>query len=62
MNERAPARLYVVAITSLALLVVGLVLTANESKPTLAAILSGVGALGMFACAWIVKRHQNERS
>jgi hypothetical protein len=59
---RPPARFSVVGIASLALLLTGSVLTANESKPTVALILSVVGALGMFACAWIIKRHQNQRS
>jgi ABC-type Fe3+-siderophore transport system permease subunit len=56
MSERPSARFYVIGLSSLALLCVALVLTANESAPTLAAVLGVIGALGMFVCARIVKR------
>jgi hypothetical protein len=60
MSERPPARFYVVGLSSLALLVVGLVLTATETIPTIAPVVSLFGALGMFACWWML-RHQQER-
>jgi hypothetical protein len=52
-------RLYLVGMTSLASLCVGLVLKADETHRTLALILSVAGALGMFACARMVKRGQS---
>jgi hypothetical protein len=48
-------RFYLVGMLSLTSLCVGLVLTADESHPTLALILSIAGALGMFTCARLVK-------
>jgi ABC-type iron transport system FetAB permease component len=62
MTGRPPARFYLVGLTSLALLLVGFVLTVSESASTLAAVLDVLGALGMFACAWIIKRHQSRRA
>lgn len=58
MSERPPARFYLIGLSSLALLVVGFVLTATESASTLAAVLDVLGALGMFAAALTIKRHQ----
>jgi glucose uptake protein GlcU len=51
-------RFYIVGTTALALLIVGLVLTADESSPRIARAAILLGALGMFACAWLIKRHQ----
>jgi ABC-type iron transport system FetAB permease component len=62
MSERPPAHFYLIGLTSLSLLVVGFVLTASESDSTLAAVLGILGALGMFASALIIKRHQRRRS
>jgi|NGEPerStandDraft_6_1074524.scaffolds.fasta_scaffold19277_2 uncharacterized membrane protein YqjE len=58
MKQRPPARFYVVGFASLALLIVGLVLTATETIATIAPILSLLGALGMFACWWMLRRQQ----
>jgi uncharacterized membrane protein YqjE len=58
MSERPPARFFAFGFSSLALLVVGLVLTATETIPTIAPVVSLLGALGMFACWWILRRQQ----
>ena len=55
---RPSTRLYLVGIASLVALCVGLVLTAGESHRTLALLLSVAGALGMFACSWMLRRRQ----
>jgi hypothetical protein len=39
-------------------MLVGSVLISDERKPTLALILTIVGALGLLAFSWIAKRHQ----
>jgi F0F1-type ATP synthase assembly protein I len=61
MSERPPVRFYVIGLTSLALLVVGFVLSVDDSDTALAAVLGVLGALGMFASALIIKRHQRTR-
>lgn len=57
--ERPPPGLWLVGIPSLALMLAGSMLTSYETQPTLAAVLSGIGTLGMFTCAWIVRRHRS---
>jgi hypothetical protein len=61
MSERPPAYFYLIGVVSLALLVVGFVLTATESASTFAAVLGVLGALGMFAAAFIIKRRPGRR-
>jgi ABC-type Fe3+-siderophore transport system permease subunit len=62
MSDRPPAHFYLIGLSSLALLVVAFVLRASESDSGLASVLGILGALGMFACALIIKRHQGRRS
>ena len=57
MSERPPARFYALGFSSLALLIVALVLAATETIPTIVSLL---GALGMFVC-WRMLRRQQER-
>jgi hypothetical protein len=46
-----PARFFLLGVFSLTLLIVNLVLVANETATTLSTALGVIGALGMFACA-----------
>jgi hypothetical protein len=51
VSDRPPARFFLLGLFSLTLLIVNLVLVANETAPTLSTALGVIGALGMFACA-----------
>jgi uncharacterized membrane protein YqjE len=60
VRERSPpARFFLLGLFSLTLLIVNLVLVANETATTLSTALGVIGALGMFACAWLIKRRQS---
>lgn len=56
MNRKPPLLFYVLGLGSLVLLCFGFVLKAQDTHPALAIALGVVGALGMFLCAWILKR------
>ncbi len=56
VEQRPPARFYVIALAALALLLLGITLTAQEANHVLAGISTGLGALGMFVCAWMLRR------
>jgi hypothetical protein len=53
-----PARWALLGLASLAVMLVGCVLVSGERKPTLAIVLTIVGATGLFAFSWIAKREQ----
>ena len=60
MSDRPPAApFFLLGLFSLTLLIVNLVLVANETATTLSTALGVIGALGMFACAWLIKRRQS---
>jgi hypothetical protein len=57
-NEQLPATVYVIGFVSLALLIINLVLVANQTATPPTNALGIVGAIGTFLCPWIIKRHQ----
>ncbi|MHB8234207.1 MAG: hypothetical protein ACYDHT_06080 [Solirubrobacteraceae bacterium] len=56
MPPRPPAFFYVVAFTALVLLIAGLALSIQDDEPAFPAAATGIGAIGMFVCAWMLRR------
>ena len=58
VHARPSTRWSLFGLTSLAVMLVGGVLTSDERNATLAIVLSIVGAAGVFAFSWLVRREK----
>jgi hypothetical protein len=58
VHGHSSARWSLFGLASLAVMLVGSVLASDERKPTLAIVLSIVGAAGLFAFSWLVRREK----
>jgi hypothetical protein len=58
VHGRPPARWSLFGLASLAVMLAGSILTSDERKATLAIILTVLGAAGLFAFSWLVRREK----